>query len=178
MGLFFGGGLTIAGLYGLVHGSWQALGILAGPALLYVSMLPHIAARRVRAQGQAARDEAAIVKQRTSAALADENQRCGSDTEQLKAQKSRLATELIAKLPPPNRGWRPDVGDTGVSMGSASGKSKSIAGAIETKAAAEVDKTYLGKVVRIVDFGAFVEILPGTEGLLHITESPTTPSRT
>ncbi len=34
----------------------------------------------------------------------------------------------------------------------------------------EVGKIYLGKVKRIVDFGAFVEILPGTEGLLHISE--------
>ncbi len=37
-------------------------------------------------------------------------------------------------------------------------------------ASAEVGKTYLGKVVRIVDFGAFVEIFPGTDGLLHISE--------
>ena len=37
-------------------------------------------------------------------------------------------------------------------------------------AVAEVGKTYLGKVVRIVDFGAFVEIFPGTDGLLHISE--------
>ena len=35
---------------------------------------------------------------------------------------------------------------------------------------AEAGKTYLGKVVKVVDFGAFVEILPGTEGLLHISE--------
>lgn len=34
----------------------------------------------------------------------------------------------------------------------------------------EVGKVYLGKVKRIVDFGAFVEILPGTEGLLHISQ--------
>jgi polyribonucleotide nucleotidyltransferase len=34
----------------------------------------------------------------------------------------------------------------------------------------EVGKTYKGKVVSIVDFGAFVEILPGKEGLLHISE--------
>jgi len=32
---------------------------------------------------------------------------------------------------------------------------------------AEIGKIYLGKVVRITDFGAFVEILPGKEGLLH-----------
>lgn len=35
---------------------------------------------------------------------------------------------------------------------------------------AEVGKTYLGKVTKVVDFGAFVEIFPGTEGLLHISE--------
>ncbi|MBC8165586.1 MAG: polyribonucleotide nucleotidyltransferase [Bryobacteraceae bacterium] len=40
----------------------------------------------------------------------------------------------------------------------------------EIAAVAEVGKTYLGKVVRIVDFGAFVEIFPGTDGLLHISE--------
>jgi len=37
-------------------------------------------------------------------------------------------------------------------------------------AEAEVGKIYLGKVKRIVDFGAFVEIMPGTEGLLHISQ--------
>jgi polyribonucleotide nucleotidyltransferase len=37
-------------------------------------------------------------------------------------------------------------------------------------AVAEVGKTYLGKVQRLVDFGAFVEIFPGTDGLLHISE--------
>src|SRR5438045_6057141 len=37
-------------------------------------------------------------------------------------------------------------------------------------AEAEVGQTYLGTVTRIVDFGAFVEIFPGTDGLLHISE--------
>ena len=37
-------------------------------------------------------------------------------------------------------------------------------------ATAEVNKTYLGKVQRITDFGAFVEIIPGTDGLLHVSE--------
>src|SRR3989440_1024393 len=37
-------------------------------------------------------------------------------------------------------------------------------------AEAEVGETYLGTVSRIVDFGAFVEIFPGTDGLLHISE--------
>ncbi len=40
----------------------------------------------------------------------------------------------------------------------------------EITAEAEIGKTYLGKVTRIVNFGAFVEILPGIEGLLHISE--------
>jgi polyribonucleotide nucleotidyltransferase len=37
-------------------------------------------------------------------------------------------------------------------------------------ASAEINKTYLGKVVRLAEFGAFVEIFPGTDGLLHISE--------
>ncbi|MCH8819631.1 MAG: polyribonucleotide nucleotidyltransferase [Acidobacteria bacterium] len=37
-------------------------------------------------------------------------------------------------------------------------------------ATAETGKTYMGTVKKVVDFGAFVEILPGTEGLLHISE--------
>ncbi|MCB0378854.1 MAG: polyribonucleotide nucleotidyltransferase [Bdellovibrionales bacterium] len=37
-------------------------------------------------------------------------------------------------------------------------------------AEAEVGKTYKGKVVKVVDFGAFVEVLPNTQGLLHISE--------
>jgi polyribonucleotide nucleotidyltransferase len=40
----------------------------------------------------------------------------------------------------------------------------------ELTAEAELGKTYVGKVVRVVNFGAFVEILPGVEGLLHISE--------
>ncbi|MBI1936761.1 MAG: polyribonucleotide nucleotidyltransferase [Ignavibacteriales bacterium] len=34
----------------------------------------------------------------------------------------------------------------------------------------EIGKTYNGKVMKITDFGAFVEILPGTQGLLHISQ--------
>ncbi|MEJ7714105.1 MAG: polyribonucleotide nucleotidyltransferase [Pyrinomonadaceae bacterium] len=37
-------------------------------------------------------------------------------------------------------------------------------------AEAEINQTYVGTVNRIVDFGAFVEIFPGTDGLLHISE--------
>ena len=34
----------------------------------------------------------------------------------------------------------------------------------------EVGSVYLGKVVRITDFGAFVEVLPGKDGLVHISQ--------
>jgi polyribonucleotide nucleotidyltransferase len=34
----------------------------------------------------------------------------------------------------------------------------------------ELDKVYEGTVVKIVDFGAFVNILPGKDGLLHVSE--------
>jgi len=40
----------------------------------------------------------------------------------------------------------------------------------EIAAEVEVGKIYKGKVQKIVDFGAFVEILPGTDGLVHISE--------
>ena len=40
----------------------------------------------------------------------------------------------------------------------------------EITAEAEVDKIYEGGVTRVVDFGAFVRIMPGTEGLLHISQ--------
>ncbi len=37
----------------------------------------------------------------------------------------------------------------------------------------EIDQVYLGRVVKIMDFGAFVEILPGTDGLVHISQLST-----
>ena len=40
----------------------------------------------------------------------------------------------------------------------------------EITAEAEVGVIYEGKVTRVVDFGAFVAIMPGTEGLLHISQ--------
>ncbi len=40
----------------------------------------------------------------------------------------------------------------------------------ELTAEAEVGGVYLGKVKKIMDFGAFVEILPNTDGLIHISE--------
>ncbi len=66
-----------------------------------------------------------------------------------------------------------DVSDDGsVSIASSDEESARKAMQIieELTAVAEMGKTYLGKVQRIVDFGAFVEIIPGTDGLLHISE--------
>jgi polyribonucleotide nucleotidyltransferase len=40
---------------------------------------------------------------------------------------------------------------------------------LELTQEAELDRIYLGKVRRITDFGAFVEIFPGTDGLIHIS---------
>ncbi|MWJ27824.1 polyribonucleotide nucleotidyltransferase [Halomonas sp. ZH2S] len=41
---------------------------------------------------------------------------------------------------------------------------------LEITAEAEIGKLYMGKVVRIADFGAFVNIMPGTDGLVHISQ--------
>jgi polyribonucleotide nucleotidyltransferase len=70
-------------------------------------------------------------------------------------------------------GVKIDVEDDGsVNIFAADGESaqRAIQMVSDIVAVAEVGKTYLGKVVRIVDFGAFVEIFPGTDGLLHISE--------
>src|SRR3989440_500810 len=70
-------------------------------------------------------------------------------------------------------GVKIDVSDDGrVNIASSDGPSaqKAIEIISNLTATAEVGKTYLGKVVRIADFGAFVEIFPGTDGLLHISE--------
>ncbi|MFL0801479.1 MAG: polyribonucleotide nucleotidyltransferase [Agarilytica sp.] len=40
----------------------------------------------------------------------------------------------------------------------------------EITAEAEIGATYVGKVVRIVDFGAFINFLPGKDGLVHISQ--------
>ena len=70
-------------------------------------------------------------------------------------------------------GVKIDVEDDGTvhvaSADEASAK-KAIQIISDITATAEIGKTYLGKVVRLVDFGAFVEIFPGTDGLLHISE--------
>jgi polyribonucleotide nucleotidyltransferase len=70
-------------------------------------------------------------------------------------------------------GVKIDVSDDGtVNIYAADGESakKAIQRVTDIGAVAEVNKTYLGKVVRLVEFGAFVEIFPGTDGLLHISE--------
>ncbi len=70
-------------------------------------------------------------------------------------------------------GCKIDVEDDGrvaiASVDEAAAK-KAVAIIEELTATAELNKSYLGKVVRVVDFGAFVEILPGTDGLLHVSE--------
>jgi polyribonucleotide nucleotidyltransferase len=70
-------------------------------------------------------------------------------------------------------GCKIDIEDDGrVSIASVdeSAARKAIAIIEELTATPELNKTYLGKVVRVVEFGAFVEILPGTDGLLHVSE--------
>jgi polyribonucleotide nucleotidyltransferase len=70
-------------------------------------------------------------------------------------------------------GAKIDVADDGtISIATSSGEAADAAvNRIRgLTAEAEVGQTYLGTVSRIVDFGAFVEIFPGTDGLLHISE--------
>ncbi|HTS30423.1 MAG TPA: polyribonucleotide nucleotidyltransferase [Bryobacteraceae bacterium] len=70
-------------------------------------------------------------------------------------------------------GVKIDVEDDGtvhVASSDEASANKAIQIISDLTATAEVGKTYLGKVVRLVDFGAFVEIFPGTDGLLHISE--------
>ncbi len=70
-------------------------------------------------------------------------------------------------------GVKIDVEDDGrVNVASADGDSAARAISIiqELTATPELNKTYVGKVQRITDFGAFVEIMPGTDGLLHVSE--------
>ena len=70
-------------------------------------------------------------------------------------------------------GVKIDVEDDGtihVASSDEASANKALQIIADITAVAEVGKTYLGKVVRLVDFGAFVEIFPGTDGLLHISE--------
>src|SRR6202046_4219020 len=70
-------------------------------------------------------------------------------------------------------GVKIDVDDTGrvnVASSDADGLSRAIQMISDLTAVPEVGKTYLGKVVRLAEFSAFVEIFPGTDGLLHVSE--------
>jgi len=70
-------------------------------------------------------------------------------------------------------GVKIDVDDTGrvnVASSDSEGLAQALAIISNLTAVPEVGKTYLGKVVRLAEFGAFVELFPGTDGLLHISE--------
>ena len=70
-------------------------------------------------------------------------------------------------------GVKIDIEDDGtIKIASSNGEAaqKAIELIKELTTTAEIGKNYLGKVKKVVDFGAFVEILPRTEGLLHISE--------
>lgn len=70
-------------------------------------------------------------------------------------------------------GVKMDVEDDGTVM-IASGDERALRKAIEMvqslTAEPEIGKIYNGTVRKIVDFGAFVEIFPGTDGLVHISQ--------
>jgi polyribonucleotide nucleotidyltransferase len=70
-------------------------------------------------------------------------------------------------------GAKIDVDDTGrvnVASCDADGLKKALEMIGNLTAVPEIGKVYLGKVVRLAEFGAFVELFPGTDGLLHISE--------
>ncbi len=63
-----------------------------------------------------------------------------------------------------------DDGRVNVASADESSAQKAVAIIQELTATPELNKIYMGKVQRITDFGAFVEIMPGTDGLLHVSE--------
>ena len=63
-----------------------------------------------------------------------------------------------------------DDGRVNVASSDEAAAAKAIGMIQELTATPELNKTYLGKVQRITDFGAFVEIMQGTDGLLHVSE--------
>src|SRR5882757_5581034 len=63
-----------------------------------------------------------------------------------------------------------DSGKVNVASNDETSANKALQIIRDLTATAEVGKTYLGKVTRLAEFGAFVEIIPGTDGLLHISE--------
>jgi polyribonucleotide nucleotidyltransferase len=63
-----------------------------------------------------------------------------------------------------------DDGRVNVASNDENSAARAIAMIQELTAVPELNKTYLGRVQRITDFGAFVEIMPGVDGLLHVSE--------
>jgi polyribonucleotide nucleotidyltransferase len=63
-----------------------------------------------------------------------------------------------------------DDGRVNVASADESAAKKAIQIIQELTATPELDKSYLGRVERITDFGAFIEIMPGVDGLLHVSE--------
>ncbi|HYT68634.1 MAG TPA: polyribonucleotide nucleotidyltransferase [Vicinamibacterales bacterium] len=63
-----------------------------------------------------------------------------------------------------------DNGTVNVASADEASAAKAIGIIQELTATPELNKTYLGKVQRITDFGAFIEIMPGLDGLLHVSE--------
>jgi polyribonucleotide nucleotidyltransferase len=63
-----------------------------------------------------------------------------------------------------------DDGSVRIYAEDAAAKDAAVAKIEEITAEAEVGRIYNGKVARIVDFGAFITILPGKDGLLHISQ--------
>jgi polyribonucleotide nucleotidyltransferase len=63
-----------------------------------------------------------------------------------------------------------DDGRVNVASSDEASAQKAIGIIQELTATPELNKTYMGKVQRITDFGAFIEIMPGLDGLLHVSE--------
>jgi polyribonucleotide nucleotidyltransferase len=97
-------------------------------------------------------------------------------TTQIKPEKVRILIGPGGKMIKEiinTTGSRIDVDDEGkVTVSSLDGESVKAALEMinEIVREAEVGKLYMGKVRKIMDFGAFVEILPGTDGLIHISQ--------
>lgn len=97
-------------------------------------------------------------------------------TIQIKAEKVRVLIgpggKTIREITN-ETGARIDVDDDGSVTVSSPDKESSDAAVRKIKEIiqeAEINKLYMGKVVKIMDFGAFVEIFPGTDGLIHISQ--------
>jgi polyribonucleotide nucleotidyltransferase len=63
-----------------------------------------------------------------------------------------------------------DDGRVNVASADEGAAARAIAMIQELTATPELNKSYMGRVERITDFGAFIEIMPGVDGLLHVSE--------